>query len=209
MTSSAIEFPVSEDWAKRAWADRARYQDMYDRSIRDAEGFWGEEGKRLDWIKPYTKVKDVSYSGDVHIRWYEDGTLNACYNCVDRQLPTRADRTAILWEGDDPGKSRHITYRELHENVARLANVLKARGVQKGDRVTIYMPMIPEAAYAILACARIGAIHSVVFGGFSPDSLKDRKSVVSGKSVSVRVDLGGCRIIKKKKKQPYEVRKMN
>ena len=121
--------------------------------------------------KPYTKVKNTSFTGDVHIRWFEDGTLNASYNCIDRHLATRADQTAIIWEGDSPEEQRHITYAELHENVCRLANVLKARGVKKGDRVTIYMPMIPEAAYAMLACARIGAIHSVVFGGFSPDSL--------------------------------------
>ncbi|HET8727709.1 MAG TPA: acetate--CoA ligase [Alphaproteobacteria bacterium] len=172
--SSVTNIPVSDDWAKRAWVDRAKYREMYDRSIRDPEGFWAEHGKRLDWIKPYSKVKDVSFEGDVHIKWFHDGTLNACYNCVDRHLPARADQTAILWEGDSPEDSRRITYRELHEEVSRLANVLKARGVKKGDRVTIYMPMIPEAAYAILACARIGAIHSVVFGGFSPDSLKDR-----------------------------------
>jgi acetyl-CoA synthetase len=172
--TNQTKIPVSEQWAKRAWLDRAAYQEMYERSIRDPEGFWAEAGKRIDWIKPYQKVKDVSFTGDVHIRWYEDGTLNAAYNCIDRHLATRAEQTAILWEGDDPSESRHVTYRELHENVSRLANVLKARGVKKGDRVTIYMPMIPEAAYAMLACARIGAIHSVVFGGFSPDSLKDR-----------------------------------
>ncbi len=172
--TNQTKIPVSEQWAKRAWLDRAAYQEMYERSIRDPEGFWAEAGKRIDWIKPYQKVKDVSFTGDVHIRWYEDGTLNAAYNCIDRHLATRAEQTAILWEGDDPSESRHVTYRELHENVSRLANVLKARGVKKGDRVTIYMPMIPEAAYAMLACARIGAIHSVVFGGFSPVILKDR-----------------------------------
>ncbi|MEQ9814369.1 MAG: acetate--CoA ligase, partial [Azospirillaceae bacterium] len=130
--------------------------------------------RRIHWMKPYTRVKDVDYSGDVRIRWYDDGTTNACYNCVDRHLETRADQTAIIWEGDSPSDHKHITYAEVHQNVARLANVLKGRGVKKGDVVTIYMPMIPEAAYAMLACARIGAIHSVVFGGFSPDSLKDR-----------------------------------
>ncbi|WP_342238408.1 acetate--CoA ligase [Inquilinus sp. OTU3971] len=174
MSSDTSLFPVSDDWAKRAWVDEAKYRAMYERSAQDPDGFWAEHGKRVDWIRPFTKVKNTSYTGDVHIRWFEDGTLNAAYNCIDRHLAKRADQTAIIWEGDDPKDSRHITYRELHEQVSRLANVLKARGVKKGDRVTIYLPMIPEAAYALLACARIGAIHSVVFGGFSPDSLKDR-----------------------------------
>jgi len=167
-------FPVAADLAKKAWADEAKYKAMYARSIRDPEGFWAEHGKRIDWIKPYTKIKDVSYSGDVHIRWFYDGTLNASVNCLDRHLPKRAKQTAILWEGDDPRESKHITYAEAHEQVCRLANVLKKHGVKKGDVVTIYMPMIPEAAYAMLACARIGAIHSVVFGGFSPESLVGR-----------------------------------
>ena len=172
--STSTFFPVPEAVAKSAWVDEAKYQQMYDRSIADPEGFWGEHGKRLTWMKPFSKVKDVSVSGDVHIRWFHDGTLNACYNCVDRHLPDRADQTAIVWEGDSPDEQKHISYAEAHENVSRLANVRKARGVQKGDVVTIYMPMIPEAAYAMLACARVGAIHSIVFGGFSPDSLKDR-----------------------------------
>ncbi|HTZ36130.1 MAG TPA: acetate--CoA ligase [Stellaceae bacterium] len=150
------------------------YFRRYQESLADPDGFWGREGRRLAWIKPYTKVMNASYDGDVSIRWYEDGTLNAAYNCIDRHLATKADQTAILWEGDDPDESRKVTYRELHEQVCRLANVLKSRGVKKGDRVTIYMPMIPEAAFAMLACARIGAIHSVVFGGFSPDSLAGR-----------------------------------
>ncbi|WP_207457235.1 acetate--CoA ligase [Azospirillum sp. SYSU D00513] len=167
-------FPVKPEVAAAAWVDEAAYNRLYQQSITDPEGFWGEQGKRLDWIKPYTKVKDVSYTGDVHIRWFEDGQLNVSANCIDRHLATRGDQTAIIFEGDDPGVSRHITYRELHENVCRLANVLKKHGVKKGDRVTIYLPMIPEAAYSMLACARIGAIHSVVFGGFSPDSLRDR-----------------------------------
>lgn len=174
MSTDASLFSVSDDWAKRAWVDEAKYRAMYEHSVQDPEAFWAEHGKRVDWIKPFTKVKNTSYTGDVHIRWFEDGTLNAAYNCIDRHLAKRADQTAIIWEGDDPRDSRHITYRELHEQVGRLANVLKARGVKKGDRVTIYLPMIPEAAYALLACARIGAVHSVVFGGFSPDSLKDR-----------------------------------
>jgi acetyl-CoA synthetase len=151
-----------------------QYLRLYRESLADPDRFWGEHGKRIDWIKPYTKVGNFSYDGDVAIRWYEDGTLNASYNCLDRHLPKRAEQTAILWEGDDPGDDKRVTYRELHEAVSRLANALKARGVKKGDRVTIYLPMIPEAAVAMLACARIGAIHSVVFGGFSPDSLAGR-----------------------------------
>ena len=172
--SSSSYFPVNDEIAEKAWVDATGYQQMYDRSIADPEGFWGEQGKRLHWSKPYIQIKDVSYTGDVHIRWFQDGELNACYNCVDRHLDTRADQTAIIWEGDSPSDHKHVSYSELHQNVARLANVLKARGIKKGDVVTIYMPMIPEAAYAMLACARIGAIHSVVFGGFSPDSLRDR-----------------------------------
>jgi acetyl-CoA synthetase len=172
MDSNVI--PVPEAWAKKAWCDDTRYQEMYRRSLADPEGFWSEQGKRLDWFKPYSKVKDVSFTGKVHIRWYHDGKLNASYNCLDRHLAERGDRTAILWEGDDPKDSKHITYRQLHAEVCKLANVLKGLGVKKGDRITIYMPMIPEAAVAMLACARIGAIHSVVFGGFSPDSLANR-----------------------------------
>ena len=167
-------FPVSDDWAARAWCDTETYHALYKRSIDDPEGFWGEQGRCLDWIRPYSRVKDVSFSGDVHIRWYDDGTLNACYNCIDRHLEARGDQTAIIWEGDDPAISARITYRELYDKVCRFANVLKARGVKKGDRVTIYMPMIPEAAIAMLACTRIGAVHSVVFGGFSPDALAGR-----------------------------------
>ncbi|MCA0451555.1 MAG: acetate--CoA ligase, partial [Proteobacteria bacterium] len=167
-------FPVSADFAKKAWVDAAKYQAMYDKSIADPEGFWAEHGKRVDWIKPYTKVKDVSYTGDVHIKWFHDGTLNVAANCTDRHLAKRANQTAIIWEGDDPNESKHITYKELHEQSSRMANVLKKHGVKKGDRVAIYLPMIPEAAYAMLACARIGAVHSIVFGGFSPDSLVGR-----------------------------------
>jgi acetyl-CoA synthetase len=167
-------FPVPEAVAEAAWIDEAKYFELYDKSTADPEGFWREEGKRLHWIRPYRKVKNASFSGDVRIRWYEDGTLNVSYNCIDRHLATRADQTAILWEGDSPRDHRHISYAELHENVCRLGNVLKAKGVKKGDRVTIYLPMIPEAVYAMLACARIGAVHSVVFGGFSPESLVGR-----------------------------------
>jgi acetyl-CoA synthetase len=168
-------YGVSPDWAKRAWIDEARYEEMYRRSIKDPDGFWGDEGKRIDWFKPYTKVRDISWdSHHVAINWYEDGETNAAYNCVDRHLPKRADQTAIIWEGDSPGESKLITYAELHVQVNKFANVLYWHGVRKGDRVTIYMPMIPEAAYAMLACARLGAIHSVVFGGFSPDALAGR-----------------------------------
>jgi acetyl-CoA synthetase len=168
-------FPVPQEWAKKAWADNDLYLKMYEKSVTDAEGFWGEEGKRIDWIKPYTKVKDVSFAGDVHIKWFEDGTLNAAANCLDRHLETRGGQTAIIWEPDNPDEaSRTLTYRELHDEVSKFANGLKSIGAKKGDRITIYMPMIPEAAVAMLACARIGAIHSVVFGGFSPDSLAGR-----------------------------------
>src|SRR5207302_9036885 len=155
-------FPVPESVSGSAWIDEAGYFRMYEDSVRDPEAFWGEQGKRLHWMKPYSRVKNTRFTGDVSIRWYEDGTLNASYNCIDRHLATRADQTAILWEGDSPSVHRHISYAELHENVCRLANVLKSRGVKKGDRVTIYLPMIPEAVYAMLACARIGAIHPVV-----------------------------------------------
>ena len=172
--SSTSLFPVPEDLARTAWVDAATYARLYEQSLKDPDGFWREQGKRLHWMKPYTKIKNTSFTGDVRIRWYEDGTLNASYNCIDRHLAQRADQTAILWEGDSPTEQRHVSYAELHENVCRLANVLKARGVKKGDRVTIYMPMIPEAVFAMLACARIGAVHSVVFGGFSPDSLIGR-----------------------------------
>jgi acetyl-CoA synthetase len=172
--SSTNLFPVPEAIARSAWTDEAGYFKLYQRSVDDPEGFWREQAKRISWIKPPSKIKNVDFSGKVHIRWFEDGTLNASYNCLDRHLATRADQTAILWEGDSPSEHKHVSYAELHEDTCRLANVLKARGVKKGDRVTIYLPMIPEAAVAILACARIGAIHSVVFGGFSPDSLVNR-----------------------------------
>jgi acetyl-CoA synthetase len=168
-------YNVPAEWASRAWVNDAKCQAMYKRSIEDPNGFWGEIGKRIDWIKPYTKVKDTSYAPEnVSIRWYEDGTLNVAANCIDRHLKTRGDSVAIIWEGDDPTVDEKITYRQLHERVCKFANVLKANGVKKGDRVTIYLPMIPEAAYAMLACARIGAVHSVVFGGFSPESLAGR-----------------------------------
>ncbi|MGL4495791.1 MAG: acetate--CoA ligase [Beijerinckiaceae bacterium] len=168
-------YPVSAEWAKRAHVDDAQYKAMYAQSINDPEAFWAEHGQRIDWFKPYTKAKNTSYApGNVAIKWFEDGTTNISYNCIDRHLAKRADQTAIIFEGDDPGVSKHITYRQLYEEVCRFANVLKANGVKKGDRVTLYLPMIPEAAYAMLACARIGAVHSIVFGGFSPDSLASR-----------------------------------
>ena len=168
-------FPPSAETAQHALIDQAGYEKMYDQSVNDTDAFWREHGQRIDWIKPYTKVENVSYDAStLSIKWFEDGTLNAAANCLDRHLETRGDQTAIIFEGDEPTDSRHITYRELHEEVSKFANVLKARGVKKGDRVTIYMPMIPEAAVAMLATARIGAIHSVVFGGFSPDALAGR-----------------------------------
>ena len=168
-------YPVTDEWAGRAHANKEKYDSMYAASVSDPEGFWGEEGKRLDWIKPYTKVKNTTFEyPDVSIKWYEDGTLNVSANCIDRHLATRGDQVAIIWEGDDPNEDTKITYKELHEHVCRLANAMKAEGVKKGDRVTLYMPMILEAAYAMLACARIGAVHSIVFGGFSPDALAGR-----------------------------------
>jgi acetyl-CoA synthetase len=168
-------YAVSPEWAKRAHVDDAKYKEMYQRSISDPQGFWAEHGKRVDWIKPFTKVKNTNYGPpDVSIKWFEDGTLNVAANCVDRHLAKRGDQVAIIWEGDDPSESKRITYKQLHEEVCRFANVLRNRQVKKGDTVTIYLPMIPEAAYAMLACARIGAVHSIVFGGFSPDSLAGR-----------------------------------
>jgi len=168
-------FPVPEEIAKTAHIDEAKYKEMYARSVEDPEGFWAEHGKRLDWIKPFTKVKDVSYDPhDVHIKWFYDGTLNVAVNCIDRHLETRGDQVAIVWEGDDPKDDAKITYRDLYERVGKLGNAMRDMGVKKGDRVCIYMPMIPEAAVAMLACARIGAVHSIVFGGFSPDSLANR-----------------------------------
>ncbi|MEH0074346.1 acetate--CoA ligase [Pannonibacter sp. Pt2] len=168
-------FPVPAEVASRALADNAKYLEMYRKSVDDPAGFWGEHGKRIDWIKPFSKVKNTSYDPhNVSIKWFEDGTLNVSANCIDRHLETRGDQPAIIWEGDDPADHKVITYKDLHREVCTFANVLLAHGVKKGDRVTIYLPMIPEAAYAMLACARIGAVHSIVFGGFSPDSLAQR-----------------------------------
>jgi acetyl-CoA synthetase len=168
-------YDVPSDWAKRAYVDSAKYREMYAASVKDPDKFWGEQAKRIDWIKPFTKVKNTSFApGNISIKWFEDGKLNACFNCVDRHLAKRGNQTAIVWEGDDPKDAKTVTYKQLHAEVCKFANVLKKHGVKKGDRVTIYLPMIVEAAYAILACARIGAIHSVVFGGFSPDSIAGR-----------------------------------
>ena len=173
--SDNSRFAPSAETVNRAHIDDAGYQAMYDRSIKDPEGFWREQGQTIDWMTPFTKVSDVSYDKpNVSIKWYEDGTLNASVNCLDRHLATRGNQTAIIWEGDDPADAKNITYNQLHEEVCKFSNVLKGRGVKKGDRVTIYMPMVPEAAVAMLACARIGAVHSVVFGGFSPDALAGR-----------------------------------
>lgn len=169
-----VTVQVNKSDSENSWVNATKYEEMYGQSINDPDTFWGEMGKRLDWIKPYTKVKNTDFTGDVSIKWFEDGTLNACVNCVDRHLELRAQDTAIIWEGDSPSEQKHISYAELYNEVCRFSNVLKKKGVKKGDRVTIYLPMIPEAAYAMLACARIGAIHSVVFAGFSPDSLRDR-----------------------------------
>jgi len=182
MSESLI--PVPEEWKKRAFMTEAQYRAAYDESLRDPDGYWGKEAARLDWMRPFTKVKNVSWDPDnLSIKWFEDGALNVSANCIDRHLAQRGDQTAIIWEGDNPAESKHITYRQLHAEVCKFANVLKARGVQKGDRVTIYMPMIPEAAYAMLACTRIGAVHSVVFGGFSPDSLAGRVTDCDSKIV--------------------------
>jgi acetyl-CoA synthetase len=168
-------YKVPAGFAAKARVRHDEYLRLYQESVEDPEGFWGRMGSRLDWMRPFSKVKDTSYQlDDFHIRWYGGGQLNVSVNCLDRQLARRGDKTAILWEGDDPGESKRISYRELYEKVCQLANALRSLGVQKGDRVTIYLPMIPEAAVAMLACARIGAIHSVVFGGFSPDSLAGR-----------------------------------
>ncbi len=182
--------PVRDEIAAAAHINQADYEKLYQRSLQDPEGFWGEVGQRLDWIEPYTQVKDVSFNlDDLHIRWYYDGVLNVCANCVDRHLPERGEQTAIIWEGDDPSRSAHISYAKLHQQVCRFANVLKQLGVSKGDRVTIYMPMIVEAAVAMLACARIGAVHSVVFGGFSPDALAGRV-VDCASSTIITADVG-------------------
>ena len=169
-------YPVKQEFADSAWINNEKYLQMYQQSVINPEGFWREQAEqRIDWIKPFTKVRNVSFDDhNVAIKWFEDGTLNASANCLDRHLETRGDQAAIIWEGDEPDQDRTITYKELHEEVSRFANALRGQGVRKGDVVCIYMPMIPEAAVAMLACTRIGAIHSVVFGGFSPDALAGR-----------------------------------
>ena len=173
--SDNIKIPVFENFKDSAHLTKDKYEQAYKFALDNPEAFWEKEGKRINWINPYTMVKDVTWSNnDVNIKWFYDGTLNASYNCIDRHLSDKSDQIAIIWEGDDPNESKKITYKELHQKVSKFANMMKHFGVQKGDRVTIYMPMIPEAAYAMLACSRIGAIHSVVFGGFSPDALAGR-----------------------------------
>ena len=173
--SSELIFKVPKKWSKNAYVNRAKYEKKYKLSIKNNENFWKKEGKRIDWIKPYTKIKDVKFSKtDVRIKWYYDGTLNASANCIDRHLENKKNKTAIIWVGDDPEVSKQISYKELHKNVCKTANGLKKIGIKKGDRVTIYLTMIPELAYAMLACARIGAVHSIIFGGFSPDSIAGR-----------------------------------
>ena len=174
MTEQSL-IKVTDEVKRTALIDNEKYLQEYERSINDPQNFWAEHGQRIDWIKPYTRIKDVSYSEkDLHIKWFYDGTLNVSSNCLDRHLEKRGDQTAIIWEGDDPKEDKRISFKELHSEVCKFANALKELGVKKGDRVTIYMPMIPEAAVAMLACARVGAIHSVVFGGFSPDALAGR-----------------------------------
>ena len=200
--SEELVFPVPDQIAARALIDNNKYIKMYTASTDNPEGFWKEQGERIDWIKPYSKVKDVDFTKNVKIRWYYDGSLNASYNCLDRHLKTRKDQTAIIWEGDDPAISKTLTYAELHKEVCQLSNAMKNQGIKKGDVVTIYMPMIPEAAVAMLACARIGAIHSVVFGGFSPDALAGRiqdcesnciitadEGIRGGKSISLKANV--------------------
>ena len=175
LSSSELIFKVPKKWSKKAYVDKSEYEKKYNLSIKDNEGFWKKEGKRIDWIKPYSKIKDVKYSKtEVKIKWYYDGTLNASSNCIDRHLKDKKNKTAIIWVGDDPKDSKQISYKELHKNVCKAANGLKELGIKKGDRVTIYLTMIPELAYVMLACARIGAIHSIIFGGFSPDSIAGR-----------------------------------
>ena len=173
--SEELVFQPSAEAVAHTHVDAERYASLYARSISDPEGFWAEQAQRLDWVRFPTRIKNTSFAyPDISIKWFEDGVLNVSYNCVDRHLATRGDQVAIVWEGDTPGTDDRVTYRQLHERVCRYANVLKANGVRKGDRVTIYMPMVIDTAVAMLACARIGAVHSVIFGGFSPDSIAGR-----------------------------------
>jgi acetyl-CoA synthetase len=169
-----ISYDVTDAWSENAWIDGDKYRQMYQQSIDEPDQFWAQQASEfLQWESPWTEVCHSDFSRGSAV-WFKDAKLNVTVNCIDRHLPTRADQTAIIWEGDDPSEDKRISYQQLHDEVARMANVLRQRGVKKGDPVCIYMPMIPEAAYAMLACARIGAIHSVVFGGFSPEALKDR-----------------------------------
>ncbi|PAW19474.1 acetyl-CoA synthetase [Klebsiella pneumoniae] len=173
--SQIHKHPIPANIAECCLINPDQYKAQYQQSITDPDTFWGEQGKILDWMRPYTRVKNTSFApGNISIKWYEDGTLNLAANCLDRHLAERGDQTAIIWEGDDASQSKHITYRELHADVCRFANVLLDLGIKKGDVVAIYMPMVPEAAVAMLACARIGAIHSVIFGGFSPEAVAGR-----------------------------------
>ncbi len=175
LKSQELIFKVPKKWSKSAYVNKSQYEKKYKLSIKDNENFWKKEGKRINWIRPYTKIKDIKYSKtEVRIKWYYDGTLNASANCIDRHLKDKKNKTAIIWVGDDPKDSKQISYEELHKNVCKTANGLKELGIKKGDRVTIYLTMIPELAYIMLACARIGAIHSIIFGGFSPDSIAGR-----------------------------------
>jgi acetyl-CoA synthetase len=187
---SEAVYPPSPEFVANSHADKKKYDAMYAESVSDPDKFWGEQGKRLDWIKPYTKVKNTTFAyPDVSIKWFEDGQLNVCANCLDRHLEARGDQVALIWEGDALGTDRHITYNEMYEQVCKLSNAYKSLGIGKGDRVVLYMPMIPEAAYAMLACTRIGAVHSIVFGGFSPDALASRITDCGAKLV-VTADQG-------------------
>ena len=195
--SDSPAYPVTDDFASQANLSPEKYQEMYSESVTNPELFWKKHGNRIDWFKPYSIVKDVSWNQtNLHIRWFSDGELNVCYNCIDRHLEKRGDKIALIWEGDEPENDKKITYKELHSEVSKFANVLKNMGIKKGDRVTIYMPMILEAAYAMLACTRIGAIHSVVFGGFSPEALAGRITDCDSKFV-ITADEGvrGGRIV--------------
>ena len=194
---------VSDNWANHAYVNESKYKKKYRLSIKENEKFWAKEGKRISWIKKYTKIKDVKYSKEeVKIKWFYDGTLNASANCIDRHLKKNAKKTAIIWVGDDPADTKKISYKELHQNVCKAANGLKSIGVQKGDRVTIYLTMIPELAYVMLACARIGAIHSIIFGGFSPDSIATRiNDCESDYLITADEGVRGGKIIPLKKKR--------
>ena len=171
-TPKELIIKIKSDWIKKGLVNKKIYEKKYNDSIKNNDTFWKKEGKRITWIKPYKKIKDVKYSkSEVRIKWYEDGTLNASANCIDRHLKNKKDKTAIIWVGDNPKETKKISYKQLHKEVSRAANGLKNLGIKKGDRVTIYLTMIPELAITMLACARIGAVHSIIFGGFSPDSI--------------------------------------